>query len=121
MVPAEQDLGDLPSPVVGRSGVHRLFEQTITKRLALGRPGVAHHAWEETGNPLDAEGCRHLAAGEDEIPDGDLFVDEVVYHPLVDTFEAPADEGDLGEIGPPVQGVLGEGGANRGEQTPIAP
>ena len=58
---------------------------------------MAEDAGEEADGGVDDDGCAELAAGEDEVADGELVVREELGDALVDTFVAAADEDDAFE------------------------
>ena len=59
---------------------------------SVGRLVVAHHAGHEPSDGLDHDQRGHLAAGQHEVADRQLVVDEVLAHPLVDALVAPAQQ-----------------------------
>ena len=64
---------------VGRPGELRLLEQPAVAEALGDRAGVvAHHAGHEPGDGLDDEARGHLAAGEHDVADAQLVVDEVL-------------------------------------------
>jgi hypothetical protein len=77
---------------------------------------VAEDAREQADDGVDDDGCGELAAGEDVVADGELFVTEELADALVDAFVAAADEDDAVELAEPAGDGLGEALALRGEQ-----
>lgn len=74
VIAREEDLGYLPTMKASRPGVLGLFEQAISKGLGPGGDGIAHHPREEAGQSFDDRRRGDLTTGEDEVPEGDLFV-----------------------------------------------
>ena len=82
--------------------------------------GVAHLVAQDAGHqPGHGVGHGHggnLAAGEDEVPQGDLLVHALVDEPLVDALVVAADQNQIFHRVPQAHGVfLGEGFAAGGE------
>ena len=62
------------------------------ERLLAGRRLVAHHARHQPGDRLDHDEGGRLPAGQHEVADRQLAVDQVRAHPLVDPLVAPAQQ-----------------------------
>ena len=58
----------------------------------MGRLVVAHHAGDQAGDGLDDRDGGHLAAGQHEVAERQLAVDQVVGDPLVDALVAAAEQ-----------------------------
>ena len=90
--PERSTSGTCPAPEVGGPGVLRVLEQPVAEAL-LGRGGVvAHDPGHQSGHRLDHGEGGHLTAGQHEVADGQLAVDEVVGDPLVDALVAAAQQ-----------------------------
>ena len=88
MVPAAQDLGDRPVSKLRRPRELGVFKQSGRETLVGGRVGVARDARNEPSGRFDDAEHGELAAGEHEIADRDLSIDQVVDDALVDAFVA---------------------------------
>ena len=80
----------LPAPEGGGPGVVRILDEAGGERLLLGRGLVPHHAGYEPGDGLDDDKGARLATRQDVVTDGELVVDQVLAHPLVDALVAAA-------------------------------
>src|SRR5262249_50267845 len=94
VIAAAQYAGDRHIAEHWWSGVLRVFEQSVTERLDDGRVRPSEHAGNQAADRIDDDERRHLTAGEDEVTNGDLLVDEGT-DALVHAFIAAAHQRDL--------------------------
>jgi hypothetical protein len=100
--------------VAGCGGIGRLV--SFAKGFVAGAIGVAEDAGEEADDGVDEDGGGELAAREDIVANGELFVAEELGDALIDAFVAAADEDDAVEGGEAAGRGLGEGLALGGEE-----
>ncbi len=103
VIAREEDFGDLPAPKAPGPGVLGFFEQAFSKGLGLGRGGIAHHPGKEAGDSLDDCRRRDLTAGQHEVPEGDLFINQMLGDPLVNSFVPATNQYQIGKRGQPVE------------------
>src|SRR5207237_10270877 len=77
---------------VPRARVLRILEEAVGERLVGDLRDVAQHTCPQPHDRFDDDERRRFAAGEDEVPDRQLTVTEMVGDTLIDTFVAPADQ-----------------------------
>ena len=95
MVTAAQDLWNGPTTEVRRPGELRLFEQAApTEALRQWAGLVAHHAWNQARDRLHHQACRHFPAGQDDVADAQLTVDEVLADAVVDPLVPTAQQAE---------------------------
>lgn len=120
MVTGEQHVGDLPAPEHRGAGVLGFLEESIgPEGLEAGRIRVPHHAGEKAHHAFDGGEGRHLSPGEDEVPQGGFFVDEMLCDPFVHPLVAAAHERDRRERRPAIQRRLCQRSPRRGEQDTV--
>jgi hypothetical protein len=100
VIPVAEDLGDLPTPENGRTGVVGVLEESGGEALVPGRGLVAEDPGQEPGDGLDDHDRRHLPPGQDVVADGELTVDKMVGDPFVDPFVTATEEGETPRPGP---------------------
>src|SRR5512137_2765115 len=90
VIPGEEDLWDLLSAKRRRPSVVRVLQDGGSgEALPAGRGVVSEHPRDQAGSGVDHAERRQLAAGEHEIPAGDLHVD-CRPHAFVHSLVAPA-------------------------------
>jgi len=90
MVAAEQNLRNFPAFVVGRARVVRVVENSVGERILLSGVVIAENAGDQAHHRISNDQRRQNAARENKVADGNLIVDQVVGHALVDAFVVAA-------------------------------
>lgn len=103
VIAREEDFGDLPTLKAPGPGVLGFFEHALSKRLGPGRRGIAHHPGKKAGDSLDDCRRRDLTAGQHEVPEGDLFINQMLGDPLVNSFVPATNQYQIGKRGQPVE------------------
>ena len=96
MVSRDQGVGHAPAPELRRSGVVGVLEQAGRKALILGGLVVPEHPGKQADHRLHYHQSGQFAAGQDEIADGQLLVDQMVGYPLIHTLVSPTEQGESG-------------------------
>src|SRR5215204_1140607 len=95
VVAAAHDVGHVPAAERRRPHELRLLEEpTLAEALRDGAHVVAHHPGHEARDRLDHEARGDLSAGEHDVADAQLVVDEVVADALVDALVTPAQQAE---------------------------
>ena len=75
---------------LGRPSILRILEQALlAERFAAGRVGASQDSGEQSSDGVHDCGRRDLSAGENEVPERDLLIEEGT-DALVDAFVTPA-------------------------------
>ncbi len=95
MVSSEENLRHFPAFVIRRAGVVGVVEETVGKGILLRGLVIAEHAGQEAHHGIgDNQRGKH-AAGEDVVADGNLVIDQVVRHALVDALVVAAEQNEV--------------------------
>ena len=118
----EEHFRHMPAPVFHGTGVLGVLEDGLVEGVAGGAPCVAQDAGHHAGHRVSDDHGAQLAAGQDVVANGDEFVCQMFFHPVVYPFIVPADEHQMVIV--PVELfrlVLGEGLSCRGKENHPAP
>ena len=120
VITREEDFGNLPAPKAPGPGVLRFFEQALSKGLGLSRGGIAHHPGKEAGDSFDDRRRGDLTAGQHEVPERDLFIDQMLRDALVNSFVPATNQNQIGNRGQPVEMSLIEPSPRGAQQDSVS-
>ncbi len=86
MVAAKQNPGDFPTFVVGGTRVVRVVENPVGKGILFRRVAVAQHPGDQAHHGIGDDQRGQNAARQHKVAYGNLIVDQVVGHALIDAF-----------------------------------
>src|SRR5437764_14584464 len=94
MIPRPQHFGDRAPFPLTRSGIVRIFQETLLEALLLSAGGRAHYPGKQAHASVEDDHRAKLSAGEDIVANRDGFEGACVEDPLVKALEAAAEEDD---------------------------
>src|SRR3546814_2772505 len=92
MIPRSQHFGDRAPFPCDRSGIVRVFEQTILERFVVTARSRAHYAGKQPNASVEQQQRRRLSARQDDIAHRDLLYGARLENPLVISFETAAED-----------------------------
>src|SRR5438309_10528433 len=92
MIPRPQHFGDRAPFPLYRSGIVRIFQETLLEALLLSAGGRAHYPGEQPYASIEDGHRANLAAGKDIVTDRDRFEGPSIEDPLVEPLEAAAQQ-----------------------------
>src|SRR5438445_5346165 len=94
MIPRPQHFGDRAPFPLNRSGIVRIFQETLLEALLLSAGGRAHYPGEQPYASIEDDHRAELAAGQDIVADRHGFEPPCLEDSLVEPLEAPAQQDD---------------------------
>src|SRR5262249_18126954 len=95
MVPREQNFRDLPAAKFRWSRVLRCFEETGAETVVGSRLLVTKHASQQAGDGIDQKDRRDCTVRQHVITNGDLKIDKMFDHPMIDSFVVPTNDNKM--------------------------
>src|SRR5438270_12566657 len=92
MIPRPQHFGDRAPFPLHRSGIVRIFQETLLEALLLSAGGRAHYPGEQPYASIEDHHRPELAAREDIVTEGDRLDRPRVENPLVEPLEPAAQQ-----------------------------
>ena len=89
----------------------RVFQQAGDVRLGADRLGFAHDPGDQPDDGVGDDHSRDLAAGQDVVADGDLFINKSLPDSFIHTFVAPAEQDEMRLVREAGGGGVIEGGS----------
>ena len=120
VITAEQDLRHRPPIEFRGAGVLRFFEQPVAKTLEAGRVRVTDRSRHQSGNPFNDRQSSYLTTSQNEVPQRDFLVDQMLSNPFIDSLEPPTNEREMWGRYPSIEVSLGEGRPSRSEEHPMS-
>src|SRR5947209_461642 len=116
MIPRPQHFGDRAPFPLYRSGIVRIFQETLLEALLLSAGGRAHYPGEEPYASIEHDHRAKFPAREDIVSDRDRFDGPRIEDSLVESFEAAAQQDDAIARRQFAHAGLGQGGTARGQR-----
>src|SRR5438270_13666854 len=92
MIPRPQHFGDRAPFPLTRSGIVRIFQETLLEALLLSAGGRAHYPGKQAHASIEDHHRANLAAREDIVTDGHGFEPPCLEDSLVESLEAAAQQ-----------------------------
>src|SRR6059058_6678609 len=92
MIPRPQHFGDRAPFPLTRSGIVRIFQETLLEALLLSAGGRAHYPGKQAHASIEDHHCAELAAGEHIVADRDGFEIPRFENSLIKTLESPTEQ-----------------------------
>src|SRR5260221_6003030 len=94
MIPRPQHFGDRAPFPLTRSGIVRIFQETLLEALLLSAGGRAHYPGKQAHASIEDDHRAELSARQDIVAHRDGFDRPRVEDSLVESLEAPAQQDD---------------------------
>src|SRR6056297_4354275 len=114
-MPGHQDRWNRHAAPFPGARVLRVFKQAVGKAFLFCRGVIAQDPRQESHCCIDKRLCCDLSSGQDKVAKTDFDDAVMVDYPLVEPFEAAADQADTGTGGKALGHVLRKGAASWAE------